>query len=41
MTRPEDYTGLSRQQTERFLGEEIDPILASEGTDAVVEELRV
>ena len=25
--RPEDYTGLSRQQTERFLKSEIDPIL--------------
>jgi adenylosuccinate lyase len=30
MARPEDYTGLSRQQTERFLSEEIDPILAAE-----------
>jgi adenylosuccinate lyase len=27
LARPDDYTGLSRQQTERFLIEEIDPIL--------------
>jgi adenylosuccinate lyase len=27
MARPENYTGLARQQTERFLIEEIDPIL--------------
>ncbi|HEY8133272.1 MAG TPA: adenylosuccinate lyase [Thermoanaerobaculia bacterium] len=27
MARPEDYTGLARQQTERFLIEEIDPIM--------------
>jgi len=30
MARPENYTGLSRQQTERFLIEEIDPILERE-----------
>jgi adenylosuccinate lyase len=27
MARPENYTGLARQQTERFLIEEVDPIL--------------
>jgi adenylosuccinate lyase len=27
MARPEDYTGLARQQTERFLIAEIDPIM--------------
>ena len=41
MARPEDYTGLARQQTERFLAEEIDPLLAGEVTTAVAEELRV
>jgi adenylosuccinate lyase len=41
MARPEDYTGLARQQTERFIVEEVDPILAGEVTDAVTEELRV
>ena len=30
MARPADYTGLARQQTERFLIEEVDPILAAE-----------
>jgi adenylosuccinate lyase len=30
MARPDDYTGLARQQTERFLVEEVDPILAVE-----------
>ncbi|HUJ14770.1 MAG TPA: adenylosuccinate lyase [Thermoanaerobaculia bacterium] len=29
MARPESYTGLARQQTERFLAEEIDPILSA------------
>lgn len=28
MSRPQDYTGLSRQQTERFIREELDPVLA-------------
>ncbi len=28
MAKPENYTGLARQQTERFLIEEIDPIIA-------------
>jgi adenylosuccinate lyase len=28
MARPEDYTGLSQAQTERFLAEEVDPVLA-------------
>jgi hypothetical protein len=27
MARAEDYVGLSREQTERFLIEEIDPLL--------------
>ncbi len=30
MANPDDYTGLSRQQTERFLVEDIDPILHAE-----------
>jgi adenylosuccinate lyase len=30
LERPDDYTGLARQQTERFLAQEIDPILAAE-----------
>ncbi len=30
MARPEDYTGLARQQTERFLLEEVDPVLERE-----------
>ncbi|HET7704951.1 MAG TPA: adenylosuccinate lyase [Thermoanaerobaculia bacterium] len=29
MARPENYTGLSRAQTERFLSDDIDPILAA------------
>jgi adenylosuccinate lyase len=41
MARPDDYTGLARQQTERFLVEEVDPVLAGETTDAVTEALRV
>ncbi|HET8772692.1 MAG TPA: adenylosuccinate lyase [Thermoanaerobaculia bacterium] len=30
MANPDDYTGLSRQQTERFLAEDVDPILHAE-----------
>jgi adenylosuccinate lyase len=30
LARPEDYTGLARQQTERFLVEDVDPILDAE-----------
>jgi adenylosuccinate lyase len=43
LARPENYTGLSRQQTERFLTEEIDPIIAAEVTSIAtdVAELRV
>jgi adenylosuccinate lyase len=43
LARPENYTGMSRQQTERFLTEEIDPILAAEVSSLVtdVAELRV
>ena len=41
LARAEDYTGLAKQQTERFLIEDIDPILASEAPQAVSEELRV
>ncbi|MEA2325142.1 MAG: adenylosuccinate lyase, partial [Thermoanaerobaculia bacterium] len=43
MARPENYTGLSKQQTERFLIEDVDPILNAErshiGTE--VGEVRV
>ena len=43
MARPDDYTGLSRQQTERFLAEDVDPILAKEAANVMSasEELRV
>jgi len=43
MARPENYTGLSRQQTESFLTEHVDPILAAEMANIVTEraELRV
>jgi len=30
MARPENYTGLATQQTERFLIEDVDPILEAE-----------
>jgi adenylosuccinate lyase len=30
MARPENYTGLAKQQTERFLVEDVDPILEAE-----------
>jgi adenylosuccinate lyase len=30
LASPERYTGLAQQQTERFLVEEVDPILAAE-----------
>jgi hypothetical protein len=43
LARPENYTGLSKQQTERFLIEDVDPILEAErshiGTE--VGEVRV
>jgi adenylosuccinate lyase len=41
MARPEDYTGLARQQTERFIREDVDPVLAGQVTDAPAEALRV
>ena len=43
IARPEDYTGLSRQQTERFLIEDVDPILERhrEEIHAEVGEVRV
>jgi adenylosuccinate lyase len=43
MARPEDYIGLARQQTERFLIEEIDPILQRHRQQIrdEVEEVRV
>ncbi|HET7710528.1 MAG TPA: adenylosuccinate lyase [Thermoanaerobaculia bacterium] len=41
--RPEQYTGLSRQQTERFITEEVDPLLEQNSVDLRVEseEIRV
>jgi adenylosuccinate lyase len=43
LAQPENYTGLSKQQTERFLIEDVDPILNAErshiGTE--VGEVRV
>jgi len=41
MARPDDYTGLARQQTERFLVEDVDPILSGQVIDAPTEALRV
>jgi adenylosuccinate lyase len=43
MARPEAYTGLAKQQTERFLIEEVDPILEAEREqiDTEVAEVRV
>jgi adenylosuccinate lyase len=43
IAKPEDYTGLSRQQTERFLIEDVDPILEQhrEEIHAEVGEVRV
>jgi adenylosuccinate lyase len=43
MANPDDYTGLSRQQTERFLAEDVDPLLQSEREQirAEVGEVRV
>ena len=40
IARAEDYVGLSKQQTERFLAEEIDPLIAEVQVQAT-EELRV
>jgi adenylosuccinate lyase len=39
MARPESYTGLSKQQTERFLSEEIDPIIAAEVATIITGEV--
>ena len=41
MARPENYTGLARQQTERFLTEEIDPILAAHGSEIMIGKTEV
>ena len=43
MARADDYTGLARQQTERFLVEEVDPLLARhrEQIHEAVSEVRV
>ena len=43
IARPEGYTGLSKQQTERFLIEDVDPILAAEREHITAEagEVRV
>jgi adenylosuccinate lyase len=43
IARPEDYTGLSKQQTERFLIEDVDPILERERSEIRAEagEVRV
>jgi adenylosuccinate lyase len=40
MARPEDYTGLARQQTERFIAE-VDAVLAGQTVELKAEELRV
>jgi adenylosuccinate lyase len=41
IARPENYTGLAKEQTERFLIEEINPILADQVTSVATEDLRV
>src|SRR5205814_9805011 len=41
MAKPEDYTGLARHQTERFLIEDVDPILAGEVVEKVTQDLGV
>jgi adenylosuccinate lyase len=43
LARPENYTGLSKQQTERFLIEDVDPILERERSEIRAEagEVRV
>ena len=41
MANPDNYIGLSRQQTERFLIEEIDPILAANVVNRGTAEVRV
>ena len=41
LAKPEDYTGLAKQQTERFLTLEVDPIIAGQRVDTVTEDLRV
>jgi adenylosuccinate lyase len=43
IARPEDYTGLAKQQTERFLIEDVDPILEGERSEIRAEagEVRV
>src|SRR5512142_1392950 len=33
LARPDDYTGLSRQQTERFLRDDVDPVLQAQRSD--------
>jgi adenylosuccinate lyase len=41
IARPEDYTGLAKQQTERFLIEEVDPILERERSEIRAEAAEV
>jgi adenylosuccinate lyase len=43
MAAPENYAGLSRQQTERFLTEHVDPVIAGDVADVLLgeTELRV
>ena len=41
MARPENYTGLARQQTERFLAEDVDPILAAHGSEIMTGKAEV
>jgi adenylosuccinate lyase len=43
MAAPENYAGLSRQQTERFLTEHVDPVLVDDVADVILgeTELRV
>ncbi len=41
MSRADDYTGLARQQTERFLNDEIDPVIARHQVEKDVAEVHV
>ncbi|HEY6844146.1 MAG TPA: adenylosuccinate lyase [Thermoanaerobaculia bacterium] len=41
MARPENYTGLAQQQTERFIQDEVDPVLSAHEVVGGAAEIRV
>ncbi len=41
LARPDDYVGLAKQQTERFLTADIDPVIANRVKETMTAELRV